>query len=52
MTKFLNNFKNPVFGPVLVHFHNSWSKKIFFKKSSSAKHNFTWLSSTKPKFRK
>ena len=44
--------KNPVFGPFLVHFYKFWGKKFFSGKSSSVTHNFIWVSSTMPKFRK
>ena len=49
MTNFFNKFKKPCFWPVFPIFE----AKIFFSiKSSSVMHNFTWVSSTMPKFRK
>ena len=41
----LEKNKNPFFVPI-------FRTKAFFKKSSSVTHNFTWVSSTMPKFRK
>ena len=46
------NWKNPVFGSFWAHFPNFGSKKKFPRKSGSVMHNFTWDSSTMPKFRK
>ena len=46
------NLKNSVFGLFLVHFPNFWGKKIFSGKSCSVTHNFIWVSSTMPKYRK
>ena len=52
MTKFFNIFKKTVFDPFLVHFPNFGGKKIFPGKSGSVTHNFIWVSSIIPKFRK
>ena len=49
MTKFSNKFKKPCFWP---HFPKFDGKKIFPGMSSSVIHNFTWDSSTMPKFTK
>ena len=52
MTNFPINSKNPVFGPLWAHFSDFGGKKNFPKISSSVTHNFTWDSTTTPKFRK
>ena len=44
--------KSQCFGPFLVHLPNFWSKKDFSGKSIFVTHNFKWVSSTMPKFRK
>ena len=46
MTKFSINLKHPISGT----FSRFWRQKTFLKKSGSAPHNFTWVSSTMPKF--
>ena len=52
MTKFLNKLKKPCFGPFWAFFLNFGAKKIFLRKSGSVTHNFIWVSSTMPNFRK
>ena len=52
MTKFSKKLKKPVYGPFWAHFPNFGGKKIFPAKSGSVMYNFTWDSSTMPKFRK
>ena len=52
MTRFSNKFKKPCFSPVLGPFSPFLGKKDFPGKSSSVMHNFIWVSSTMPKFRK
>ena len=52
MTKFFNKFKKPCFWPIFGPFPYFDSKKKFSGKSSSVTHNFIWVSSTMPKFRK
>ena len=49
MTKCSNKLKKPCF---LAHFPNFWGEKNFPGKSGSVTLNFTWDSSTMPKFRK
>ena len=48
MTKSFNKFKKPYFGP----FSHILGQKKFPWKSVSVTHNFIWVFSTKPKFRK
>ena len=50
MTKFSN--KKPRFWPILGPFSQFWGKKNFPRKSGSVTHNFIWVSSTMPNFRK
>ena len=52
MTKFYNKLKKPWFWPILDPFSQCWKKKIFLRKSGSVMHNFIWVSSTMPNFRK
>ena len=49
MTKFSNKFKKHCFWPIFPIFV---AKKFFSRKSSSVMHNFIWVSSAIPKFRK
>ena len=44
--------RKPVFGPFLSHFPIFGAKRFFSGKPGSVMHNFTWVSSTMPKFRK
>ena len=44
--------EKPVLGPFLVNFSNFEDKKAFPEKSGSVTHNFIWVSSTIPNFRK
>ena len=54
MTKFSTKLKKLCFWPILSPISQSFKKKKknFPGKSGSVKHNFTWDSSTMPKFRK
>ena len=52
MTKLFNTFKNPVFGPFLVHLPSFGDKKNFFWKSGSVTHNLILVSSTMPNLEK
>ena len=52
MTISFNTFKKPCFWPIFGPFSQFWGKKFFSGKSSSVTHNFIWVSSTMPKFRK
>ena len=53
MTKFSNKLKKPCFWPILGLFSQFWGKKNFFlRKLGSVTHNFIWVSSTMPNFRK
>ena len=46
------NSKSSVFGSFWVHFPYFRGKRKFSRKSSSVTHNFIWVSSIVPKFRK
>ena len=52
MTKFFNKLKKPCFWPILGPFSQFLGQKFFSRKSGSVTHNFIWVSSTMPKFRK
>ena len=51
MTKVFNKLKKPCFGPFWSIFPILGAKK-HSRKSGSVMHNFIWISSTMPKFRK
>ena len=48
MTKFFNIFKKPCFWSIFPIF----GEKIFFLENPAVTHNFIWVSSIMPKFRK
>ena len=52
MTKSSNKFRKPCFWPFLDPFFQFWGQKNFSRKSGFATHNFIWVSSPMPKFRK
>ena len=52
MTKFSNKLKKLFFWPILGSFSQFWDKKKISQKTGSATHNFIWVSSTMPNFRK
>ena len=43
--------KSPVLGPFLAHFSN-FEGKNYFLENTAVMHNFIWVSSPMPKFRK
>ena len=44
MTKFFNKLKKKnVFGPFLVHFHNSWGKQIFLENPALSRTTSHWF---------
>ena len=52
MTKFFNIFKIPLFWPIFGPFLQFWGVKKIFLENPADTHNFIWVSSIMPKFRK
>ena len=52
MTKFFNIFKIPLLWPIFGPFLQFWGVKKIFLENPADTHNFIWVSSIMPKFRK